>query len=155
MDNYKKNFPTNLSLIRAETAKEKFLEIHRRKTRIRSIKEMLSRIPKTEAERIECEMKREENREFAEMKKNIWKKWRGKNRIIENKTKLTDNEKVDTRMEDVTRKLEEYNKRKTRMRSIKEMLSRIPKTEAERIEGEVKSEERKELAEMKKNIWRK
>ena len=45
---------------------------------------MLSRIPKTEAERIEGEVKREETREFGEMKKNIWRTWRGKNEVIEN-----------------------------------------------------------------------
>ena len=118
---------------RAEAAKEKFLEDHRRKTRMRLIKEMLSRIPKTEAERIEGEVKREESKEFAEMKKNIWRKWRGKNKVIENKTKLTDNEKVDTRMEDVTRKLEEYNKRKENLLKKKDMKKRLWKEQHKMI----------------------
>ena len=72
---------------RAKAAKQKFLEDHTRKTRMRSIQEMLRRIPKNEAERIEDEVKSAERRELAEMKKNIWRKWRGKNKVIENKTK--------------------------------------------------------------------
>ena len=44
------------------------------------------------------------------MKKNIWEKWRGKNRIIEKKMKLTtENEKIDKRM---SKKIEEYKQRR-------------------------------------------
>ena len=59
---------------RAEAAKERFLEGQGRKRRMRMIREMLSKIPKAEAERIKCELRSEENKEFAEIKKNIWRK---------------------------------------------------------------------------------
>ena len=94
---------------------------------------MLSRIPKTEAERIEGEVKREESKEFAEMKKNIWRKWRGKNKVIENKTKLTDNEKVDKRMEDITRKLDEYSRRKEELLKKRDMKKRLWKEQHKMI----------------------
>ena len=97
---------------RARAEKEKFMDGHNRKTRMRTIREMLSQIPRVEAERIEDDVRRDERREFAEMKQNIWKKWRGKNKVIENKTKINDNDKIDRRILEIQKKLEEYKKRK-------------------------------------------
>merc|ERR1711954_221590 len=79
---------------------------------MRTIREMLSQIPRVEAERIKDDVRRDERRELAEMKQNIWKKWRGKNKVIENKTKIDDNEKIDRRILEMQKKLEEYRKRK-------------------------------------------
>ena len=70
---------------RARAEKEKFMDGYNRKARMRTIREMLSQIPRVEAERIEDDVRRDERRELAEMKQNIWKKWRGKNKVIETK----------------------------------------------------------------------
>ena len=97
---------------KAKAEKEKFKEDYNRKTRMRTIREMLSQIPRVEAEKIENDVRRDERKELSEMKQNIWKKWRGKNRIIENKTKMNDNDRIDRRILEIQKKLEEYRKRK-------------------------------------------
>ena len=59
---------------RARAEKEKFMDGYKRRTRMRTIREMLSQIPRVEAEKIEDDVRRDERRELAEMKQNIWKK---------------------------------------------------------------------------------
>ena len=67
---------------------------------------MLEKIPTVEAERIEKEMRKEEKKDLAEMKKNIWRKWRGKSGILERKTKIPKEiELVERRLKEITEKI--------------------------------------------------
>ena len=98
---------------KAKRKKEEFLEGQERKRKVRTITEMLTKIPKVEAERIEQEVRKGEKLELQEMKKNIWKKWRGKNKIMERKVKIpTEEEKIDKRIIEMTKKIEEYKLQK-------------------------------------------
>ena len=54
---------------------------------------------KTEAKRIEDEIRKEDNREFREIKANLWRKWRRMSKVMENKIKLpTKVEKLDKKI---------------------------------------------------------
>ena len=68
--------------------KEKLKEKEAIKKTNKKISDMLETIPKVEAERIEMEIRNREKIELKEIKENLWKKWRGKKRISENKTKI-------------------------------------------------------------------
>ena len=77
------------------------------------ITEMLERIPKEEARRLEEEMRKEEKLELQMMRRNMWKKWRGKNEINERKIKIpTELEKVERKLEEMSKKIDRYKERK-------------------------------------------
>ena len=83
------------------------------KTKNKKITEMLEKIPVGEAERIERETKREENLELKTLKMNTWRKWRGKTKVLERKTTiLREIEKVDARMIEIAKKIEQYKERR-------------------------------------------
>ena len=56
---------------KAECKKQKFLEKQGNKEKMQKIKEMLCRIPEVESERIEREVRKEENLVLAEIRKNL------------------------------------------------------------------------------------
>ena len=69
-------------------------------------------IPKTEEQRIKEEIRKEENLELSEMKKNLWKKWQGKSRVLDNKTEIpTDADRIQEKMRKIEQKIKEYTKR--------------------------------------------
>ena len=77
------------------------------------ITDMFSTVPKTEAKKIQDELRKEDNRELREIKANLWRKWRGKSKVIENKTRTpTEIEKLDKRIRDIEEKIKEYKERK-------------------------------------------
>ena len=98
---------------RATLRKEEYKEKEKVKERDRKITEMLHSLPEVESERIEKEVRKEENRELQEIKRNLWKKWRGKNKIIERRTAIPkETEKIDKRLQEIEKKIEEYKERK-------------------------------------------
>ena len=69
--------------------------------------------------------------------------------------RLREEEKRNAQKEKAKRKQEEFQigrERKMKVRKIEEMLVKIPRVEAERIEKEVKQGERQELLEMRKTL---
>ena len=62
---------------KAREKKRKFKEMELIKTKNKKISEMLINIPKTETKRIKDELR--------EMKANLWRKWRGNGKVMENK----------------------------------------------------------------------
>ena len=63
---------------------------------------MFESIPKTEAKKIEDELRKEDVRELREMKANLWRKWRGKSKIMENKIRIpTELEKLDKKIKNM------------------------------------------------------
>ena len=86
------------------TKKRGIQEQKTKNDKLRRIDEMYAAIPKTEEQRIKEEIKREENLELSEMKKNLWKKWRGKSKVLEKRTEIpTEIDKIQEKM----RKIEE------------------------------------------------
>lgn len=59
----------------------------------REITEMLEKIPVIDAEKIEKEVKKSENLELLAIRRNLWKKWRGKTKILKRKSKITKEKK--------------------------------------------------------------
>ena len=87
--------------------KQKIKGIHRR------ISDMLESVPKTEAEKIELEMRKKENDEFREMKRVLWRKWRGKDSVARRKDRVPKEvEKVECRLREIEGKINEYKERK-------------------------------------------
>ena len=85
-----------------ETKKKEYKKKMMINEKNKKITEMLSTIPKTEKERIEGEIRREENRELKEIKENLWKKWRGKTKVVENKRQIPGEiEKLDRRLQEI------------------------------------------------------
>ena len=83
-----------------------------KKDNMRTIDEMYAVIPKTEEQRIKEEIRKEENLELSEMKKNLWKKWQGKSIVLDNKTEIpTDADRIQEKMRKIEQKIEEYTKR--------------------------------------------
>ena len=73
---------------------------------VRMLTDMLKKIPVIEADRIEQEIRREENIELGIIKKNMWRKWSGKDKILERKTTIPrELEKVEERMTEISRKI--------------------------------------------------
>ena len=99
---------------KAKAKKAQFEEKQSVKRKNQKITEMLEKIPKTEAEKIEMEIKREEKTELAEMKKILWRKWRGKIKLKELKDRVPKEiDKVDRRLRDIEEKVIEYKTRKS------------------------------------------
>ena len=65
-----------------------FKEKQAQKEKTRRITEMLASLPTTEKEKIEKEERRKDNLELKEIKENLWKKWRGKDKTKERKIKI-------------------------------------------------------------------
>ena len=90
---------------KAREKKREFKEMELIKTKNKKITEMFMSIPKTETKRIEDELR--------EMKANLWRKWRGKNKVMENKVRIpTEMEKLDRKIEEIEKKIKVYNERK-------------------------------------------
>ena len=102
-----------IQLEKAEAKKKEFKKKMMINDKNKKITEMLSTIPKTEKERIEGEIRREENRELKEIKENLWKKWRGKTKVMENKRQIPGEiEKLDRRLQEIEAKIARYQERK-------------------------------------------
>ena len=70
-------------------------------------------IPVFEAEKIEREMRREEKMELQVIRMNMWRKWRGKSKILERKTMIPrELEKVDARLTEITKKIKQYKEKR-------------------------------------------
>ena len=94
---------------KAKTRKKEFEEKQRKRETTRKITDLLEKIPEVEVNKIENEIRRKERIELAEVRKNVWKKWRGKSKILENKTKIpTEIEKLESKLEYIERKVKEY-----------------------------------------------
>ena len=73
------------------------------------ITDMLEKLSKVAAQKIEEDMRKEERMELQVMKRNIWKRWRGKNGIKERKAKIpTELEKVEKKLEDISHMIKQY-----------------------------------------------
>ena len=105
-------------IAKAQEKKRKFEEKQEEKKLTRKITDMFSSIPKTEAEKIEREMKRDEKLELMEMKKNLWRKWRGKTKIVEKRNKLP-KEKLEQKLKELEEKIGEYKRKKDDQTKIK------------------------------------
>ena len=98
---------------KAEFKKKEYKKKEERKQKCRKIKEFFKEVPKTEAARIASEIRKEEIEELNRMKEKIWKKWRGKNKTIERRNKIPDEEdKLTKKLQEIERKVEEYKKNK-------------------------------------------
>ena len=74
---------------------------------------MLSKIQEVESEKIEKETRKGENLELTMMKRNLWKKWRGKNELINRRNEIPkEGEKIRRRLEDIERRIKDYKKEK-------------------------------------------
>ena len=109
----KKEWEKKERIKKANSRKEEYKEKERRKEYDRKITEMLKSIPVVESEKIENTIRREENQELQEIKRNLWKKWRGKTKIMEKKTKIPkEMEKIDKRLQEIEKRIMEYKERK-------------------------------------------
>ena len=93
--------------------KNEYKEKQMIKAKTMKITDMFSTVPKTEARRIEDEIRKEDKREFQEIKANLWRKWRGKSKVIENKAIIpTEMEKLDKKIGDIKKKICEYKEKR-------------------------------------------
>ena len=93
--------------------KNEYKEKQMIKAKTMKITDMFSTVPKTEARRIEDVIRKEDKREFKEIKANLWRKWRGKSKVIENKTIIpTEMEKLDKKIGDIEKKICEYKEKR-------------------------------------------
>ena len=93
--------------------KKEYKEKQMIKAKNMKITDMFTSIPKTEAKMIEEEIRKEVNKEFQEMEANLWRKWRGKSRVIENKTRIpTEIEKLDKKIRDIDEKVRQYKEQR-------------------------------------------
>ena len=82
---------------------------------------LLEKIPKSEAQRIEEEVRRAEKLELREVKENLWKKWRGKAKVLDNKTKIPkETDKLDKKLREIEEKILKYENRKKERIRMKE-----------------------------------
>ena len=66
-----------------------------------------------EADKIKKEVMRKEREELIIIKKNLWRKWRGKTKIMEKKNAMPKEiEKIQQKLEEYEKKIEEYRKKK-------------------------------------------
>ena len=88
--------------------KKEFIEKKEIKEKNQKITSLLNSIPRQESEKIEEEIRREERKELTEIKKNLWKKWRGKSKVLDNKTKIPrETEKFDQKITEISKKIDE------------------------------------------------
>ena len=93
-------------LERAEAKKNKFKEKEQLRSRKKKITEMMEKIPVVEAEKIEREIRKKENLELASIKKNLWKKWRGKTEILKRKCTIPkEKDKLIRRLDEIEGKI--------------------------------------------------
>ena len=92
-----------------EKAKYKQKEYREKRETTRKITDMMSSIPEVEAQKIEKEMRKKENLELNTMRKNIWRKWRGKSKVEERRTKIPkESEKLKAKLDEIEKMVEEY-----------------------------------------------
>ena len=94
--------------------KKRTFEEKQKKSKIdQKITDMLKSIPRNEAEKIEAEVRRKENEEFREKKKALWRKWRGKTRIVERKDQVPKEiDKIEGRLKEIEERIKDYKERK-------------------------------------------
>ena len=98
---------------KAARKKEEFKEKIKKRDIGQKITDMLMSIPKSEAEKIEADLRRKENEEFREMKRALWRKWRGKTRIMERKDQVPKEiDKLEYRLKEIEDKIEEYKEKR-------------------------------------------
>ena len=108
-----RNKRREIQIAKALGKKRNFNEKEQILAKNRKITEMFNSIPKTEATKIEDEMRKEDIRELREMKANLWRKWRGKRKVMENKIRIpTEVEKLDKKIENMEKKINDYKERK-------------------------------------------
>ena len=83
-----RNTRREIQIAKALGKKRNFNEKEQILAKNRKITEMFNSIPKNEATKIEDEMRKEDIRERREMKANLWRKWRGKSKVMENKIRI-------------------------------------------------------------------
>ena len=94
-----------------EKAKNKQRKFREKRENNRKITELLESIPEVEAKKIEKEVKKRENLELNTMRKNIWRKWRGKAKIEERRTRIPmENEKLKEKLDEIEKLVKEYEK---------------------------------------------
>ena len=112
-EEFDKNVKKMEQLEKAAKKKMEFKEKQEIKTKNQKITTLLKTIPKTEAQRIEEEVRRVEKLELQEVKKNLWKKWRGKAKVLDNKTKIPkETDKLDKKIAEIEGKIREYERNK-------------------------------------------
>ena len=85
------------------------------KLKQKEITEMLKKIPREEADNIENEIKEEEKEELEEMKRDLWRKWRGKKDVNMMRMKIpTEEDKIEKKITSIREMIEEYHKEKKR-----------------------------------------
>ena len=95
-------------IAKAKRKKGEYLARREKEQKILKIDEMLQKIPVNEKERIEKDIRIREKKEYIEVKQNLWRKWRGKQPILERKNKIpTDIEKIDKKLAEIEEKIRE------------------------------------------------
>ena len=71
------NEKRDLQIGKAMEKRNKYKEKQLIQEKNQKITDMFEAIPKTEARKIQDDLRAEDNREFREIKANLWRKWRG------------------------------------------------------------------------------
>ena len=108
---------------KASNKKAAFMEKEKVRNTTRKITDMLASIPLVEAEKIEKEIRQKEKIQLSTVKKNLWKKWRGKMKVKESKydVEMRDSDKVQKKLDEIEKKVEEYKKKREEKLKRKEM----------------------------------
>ena len=76
-------------LDKAKKKREEFTKKKTKEAKILRIDELLQEMPRSEKDKLEYEMRKMERKEYIEVKQNLWRKWRGKQEIMERKKQDT------------------------------------------------------------------
>ena len=97
---------------RANAKKMEYRKKEEIKDKCRKITDMFKEVPKTEAQRMATEIRKEEKAELEKLKEIIWKKWRGKKTVLERKNTIPNGEKLDKKLLEVEKRVMEYKNKK-------------------------------------------
>ena len=125
-------------------------------------KEILARLEdeeKTRLEKIEKARRLTRGWEMTRLCKEIIKEnakgWEERRKEAEVEEKQKERREQLDKANSKKKRFKEKEEMKARERKITEMLEKIPIVEAEKIEREIRKEEKLELAEIRKNLWKK
>ena len=97
---------------RANAKKMEYRKKEEIKDKCRKITDMFKEVPRTEAQRMAAEIRKEEKAELEKLKEMIWKKWRGKKTVLERKNIIPSGEKLDKKLLEVEKRVMEYKNKK-------------------------------------------